>query len=128
MIETKWGTFRKGEEVAIVMYSSCGQEYVYKGTVEGKRECMGKEYIVIMGEDGYSYDVGANEGARILSGQAAADAIAKSYTKRHRKIKESLAHEKDSDMDNRDDYDRAMHQESQYQESVYNAPTKYNRI
>ena len=43
MIKTMLGDFTKGEKVAIVMYGPCGQEYVYKGIVHGKRECMGRE-------------------------------------------------------------------------------------
>lgn len=129
MIETKWGTFRKGEEVAMAMYGPCGEEYIYKGTIVGKRECMGKEYVSIESEDGYVYDVGIDEGIRILSGQAATEAIAKSYTKRHKRIKESLIHEEDKSNNMNECEDKSMYQENYYQENGYSqTPSKYNRI
>lgn len=114
MIETKWGNFTDGETIAVVMYGPLGQEYVYKGTIVGKRESMGREYVIVVSEDGDSYDVSTNEAARILSGQAASEAISKSYTKRYKRIEDSCV----------DDVDR---EEPQYQENGFNS-SKYNRI
>ena len=94
MIKTMLGEFTKGEKVAIVMYGPCGQEYVYKGIVHGKRECMGREYLVVETEDGYLYDVSSHHGTRVVQGPEVDRLVEKSYEKRHRAMEEYLEKEK----------------------------------
>ena len=121
MIKTMLGEFAKGEKVAIVMYGPCGQEYVYKGIVHGKRECMGREYLVVETEDGYLYDVSPYHGTHVVQGPEVDSLVEKSYEKRHRAMEEYLEEEEEEEeceeMENQMEYD-----------NYYQEPRKYTRI
>ena len=122
MIKTMLGDFTKGEKVAIVMYGPCGQEYVYKGIVHGKRECMGREYLVVETEDGYLYDVSPYHGTRVVQGPEVDSLVEKSYEKRHRAMegyleKEGEEEEECEEIENQMEYD-----------NYYQEPRKYTRI
>lgn len=121
MIKTMLGEFTKGEKVAIVMYGPCGQEYVYKGIVHGKRECMGREYLVVETEDGYLYDVSSHHGTRVVQGPEVDRLVEKSYEKRHRAMEEYLEKEKKEE-----EYEEAEGQ-MEY-DNYYQEPRKYTRI
>lgn len=74
-VVTSFGTFSEGEEIAVIMKSPCGRVYTYKGLVTGKRECRGKEFLVIKNDEGDYYDVAPGFSERILRGEEAARAI-----------------------------------------------------
>ena len=122
MIKTMLGDFTKGEKVAIVMYGPCGQEYVYKGIVHGKRECMGREYLVVETEDGYLYDVSPYHGTRVVQGPEVDSLVEKSYEKRHRAMEEYLKKEKEEE-EECEEIENQMEYDNYYQE-----PRKYTRI
>ena len=121
MIKTMLGDFTKGEKVAIVMYGPCGQEYVYKGIVHGKRECMGREYLVVETEDGYLYDVSPYHGTHVVQGPEVDSLVEKSYEKRHRAMEEYL--EKEEEAEECEEIENQMEYDNYYQE-----PRKYTRI
>ena len=122
MIKTMLGDFTKGEKVAIVMYGPCGQEYVYKGIVHGKRECMGREYLVVETEDGYLYDVSPYHGTHVVQGPEVDSLVEKSYEKRHRAMEEYL--EKEGEQEEEcEEIENQMEYDNYYQE-----PRKYTRI
>ena len=122
MIKTMLGNFTKGEKVAIVMYGPCGQEYVYKGIVHGKRECMGREYLVVETEDGYLYDVSPYHGTRVVQGPEVDSLVEKSYEKRHRAMEEYLEKEGEEE-EECEEIENQMEYDNYYQE-----PRKYTRI
>lgn len=122
MIKTMLGDFTKGEKVAIVMYGPCGQEYVYKGIVHGKRECMGREYLVVETEDGYLYDVSPYHGTRVVQGPEVDSLVEKSYEKRHRAMEEYLEKEGEEE-EECEEIENQMEYDNYYQE-----PRKYTRI
>lgn len=122
MIKTMFGEFTKGEKVAIVMYGPCGQEYVYKGIVHGKRECMGREYLVVETEDGCLYDVSPHHGTRVVQGPEVDSLVEKSYEKRHRAMEEYLEKEKEEE-EECEEIENQMEYDNYYQE-----PRKYTRI
>ena len=122
MIKTMLGDFTKGEKVAIVMYGPCGQEYVYKGIVHGKRECMGREYLVVETEDGYLYDVSPYHGTRVVQGPEVDSLVEKSYEKRHRAMEEYLEKEGEEE-EGCEEIENQMEYDNYYQE-----PRKYTRI
>lgn len=122
MIKTMLGNFTKGEKVAIVMYGPCGQEYVYKGIVHGKRECMGREYLVVETEDGYLYDVSPYHGTHVVQGPEVDSLVEKSYEKRHRAMEEYLE-EEEKEEEEYEEIENQMEYDNYYQE-----PRKYTRI
>lgn len=122
MIKTMLGDFTKGEKVAIVMYGPCGQEYVYKGIVHGKRECMGREYLVVETEDGYLYDVSPYHGTHVVQGPEVDSLVEKSYEKRHRAMEEYLEKEGEEE-EECEEIENQMEYDNYYQE-----PRKYTRI
>lgn len=121
MIKTMLGEFTKGEKVAIVMYGPCGQEYVYKGIVHGKRECMGREYLVVETEDGYLYDVSPYHGTHVVQGAEVDNLVEKSYEKRHRAMERYL--EREGEEEECEQIENQMEYDNYYQE-----PRKYTRI
>lgn len=124
MIKTMFGEFTKGEKVAIVMYGPCGQEYVYKGIVHGKRECMGREYLIVETEDGCLYEVSPYHGTRVVQGPEVDSLVEKSYEKRHRAMEEYLEKEKEEEEEENEQIDNQM----EYDDNYYQEPRKYTRI
>ena len=122
MIKTMLGDFTNGEKVAIAMYGPCGPEYVYKGIVHGKRECMGREYLVVETEDGYLYDVSPYHGTHVVQGPEVDSLVEKSYEKRHRAMEEYLEKEKEEE-EECEEIENQMEYDNYYQE-----PRKYTRI
>ena len=65
-VETYYGTFTTGEDMMVVEYQPYGYEpKIHKGKFKYMRQCMGDQYVVMMCDNGHSYETKIGNGIYI---------------------------------------------------------------